>query len=413
LPAIDLPDELPVSNLALRQERTVAVVDIDGAPELNDPALGGVEELHALGSRSVVATPILVRDRAVGVLAVHRDEPHVWRQGELALLESLAAEAGLAVPLGRLLAENRERLTAQTALLRAAQVLTGALELEAVLQRLVSELVELLHADAADCYLYDAERGVLRCAALQGLDASLLGFEFAATRGLAGISIREGRPLVGNEYAELADPVPHDAYEGFTDALVAPMRWSDDVQGVLGVGRRSGRPFVQRDADVLEAFAGLASLALRNAATFTRSSRQARVQRGFYRIASVLGQSLSRAATLEAVAQAAAEALGGSSAAVLVPQAGRLALAGRHTLSERFVSVLGEGLEDGDGPLARAAAQSRVLAAPALVEDERLPERWREAAEADGYRALLAVPVEVPRQAGGGLVAVLFSEERV
>src|SRR5581483_2647761 len=386
LPAIDLPDELPVSNLALRQERTVAVVDIDGAPELNDPALGGVEELHALGSRSVVATPILVRDRAVGVLAVHRDEPHVWRQGELALLESLAAEAGLAVQLGRLLAENRERLTAQTALLRAAQVLTGALELEAVLQRLVSELVELLHADAADCYLYDAERGVLRCAALQGLDASLLGFEFAATRGLAGISIREGRPLVGNEYAELADPVPHDAYEGFTDALVAPMRWSDDVQGVLGVGRRSGRPFVQRDADVLEAFAGLASLALRNAATFTRSSRQARVQRGFYRIASVLGQSLSRAATLEAVAQAAAEALGGSSAAVLVPQAGRLA---------------------------RAAAQSRVLAAPALVEDERLPERWREAAEADGYSALLAVPVEVPRQAGGGLVAVLFSEERV
>src|SRR5581483_5557188 len=123
LPPIERPGELAVSNLALREERTIAVGDVDGAPELNDVSLVGVEELRALGSRSVVATPILVLEHAVGVLAVHRDEPHIWRQGELALLESLAAEAGLAVQLGRLLAENRERLTAQTALLRAAQVL--------------------------------------------------------------------------------------------------------------------------------------------------------------------------------------------------------------------------------------------------------------------------------------------------
>ena len=75
--------------------------------------------------------------------------------------------------------------------------------------------------------------------------------------------------MIGNEYGELADPVPHAAYDGFTDAIVAPMRWSEGVQGVLGVGRRSGRPFSARDADVLDAFAGLASLALRNAETFT------------------------------------------------------------------------------------------------------------------------------------------------
>src|SRR3979409_191073 len=80
--------------------------------------------------------------------------------------------------------------------------------------------------------------------------------------------------------------------------------------------RHRGEPFNPRDADVLDAFAGLASLALRNAETFTTSSRQARVQRGFYRIASVLGQSLSRSATLEAVAEAAAEALGATSSAV-------------------------------------------------------------------------------------------------
>ena len=160
------------------------------------------------------------------------------------------------------------------------------------------------------------------------------------------------------------------------------MRWSDDVQACSASAGAAESPFTPRDADMLEAFAGLASLALRNAETFTRSSRQARVQRGFYRVASVLGQSLSRAATLDAIAQAAAEALGGAAAAVLMTSGRRLALAGSYQLAGEFEAVLREGLERGDGPLVRAAAQGRVLAAPALGDDERLPEAWRARAAA-------------------------------
>src|SRR4029077_16834384 len=123
-------------------------------------------------------------------------------------------------------------------------------------------------------------------------------------------------------------------------------RWSGEVQGVLGVGRRGSNPFGRREADVLEAFAGLASLALRNASTFARSTRQASVQRGFYRIASVLGQSLSRAATLDAVAQAAAEALGGDFAAVVRPGGASLALAGPSELPEPLSQLFDEGLAE-------------------------------------------------------------------
>ena len=407
-PLGDDPESLPVSNLAGREHRTVAIADIEDAPEL-----GTLGELRKLGARAVASTSIAVQERSIGVLTVHRDEPRAWSQGDLALLEAAAAELGLAIRLGRLLAENRERLGQQTGLLRAAQVLSGELDLETVLERLVDELAQLLDADGADCYLYDAGRSMLRCAAVHGLDDSLIGFEFSAARGLAGIAIREGRAVIGNEYGELADPVPHAAYDGFTDAVVAPMRWSEGVQGVLGVGRRVARPFGPRDADMLEAFAGLASLALRNAETFMQSSRQARVQRGFYRIASVLGQSLSRSATLDAVAQAASDALGGASAAVLAEHAGHLTLAGRHELADDIGSVIAAGIAGDEGPLARAARQGRVIASPALAQDERLPAAWLEAAAAGGYRALLAVPVEMPRDQSGGLVVVFFKEERV
>ena len=346
--------------------------------------------------------PIVVHGETVGSLVARRRASRPWTQSDTNLLEAVAAEGALAIRLGRLLEENRDRLEQQTSLLRAAQVLSGALDLDEVLQRLADEVARLLGADAADCYLY--ENGVLRCAAVHGLDTSLVGFEFPATRGLAGLAIREGRPLALSDYADLEEGVPHDAYRSFTDAVVAPMRWSDEVQGVLGAGRNDGQAFGSRDIEALEAFAGLASLALRNAETLTRSSRQTRVQRGFYRIASILGQSLSRTATLDAVAQAASEALGGDVAAVLIPQRGRLAMAGSHDVPASFADLLAA-----DGTLARAATEGRIIASPRLAEDDRIPDEWR----TSGYGALLAIPVAAPRGDAGGLVAVFFADERV
>jgi PAS domain S-box-containing protein len=393
---LDLPAALTatVEQTARALGASGCAVELSGSP--------AAEWGDASGGDPETSTPIVVHGETVGALVARRPSARPWTQSDAKLLEAVAAETALAIRLGRLLEENRDRLEQQTSLLRAAQVLSGALELDEVLQRLADEVARLLGADAADCYLY--ENGVLRCAAVHGLDPTLVGFEFPATRGLAGLAIREGRPLALGEYGELEDGVPHDAYRSFTDAVVAPMRWSDDVQGVLGAGRNDGQPFGPREIEALEAFAGLASLALRNAETFTRSSRQARVQRGFYRIASILGQSLSRTATLDAVAQAASEALGGDVAAVLIPQRGRLAMAGSHDVPASFADSLAA-----DGTLARAANEGRIIASPRLADDDRIPDEWRQS----GYGALLAIPVHAPREEAGGLVAVFFAEEHV
>jgi PAS domain S-box-containing protein len=401
----DAASDLPVSDLAVREERTVAFTDVErsGLPTL--------DQLRALGAKAVASTPVRADETLLGVLTAHRGDARPWTQGDLALLEAVSVEVALALRLGRLIDENRERLGERSALLRAAEVVSGELELPEVLQRLADEVAALLQADASDCYLYDRERGVLRCAAVHGLDPSLVGFEFPAVRGLSGLAIREGRPLTATEYGAVPDEVPHPAYAGFSDAIVAPMRWRDEIRGVLGVGRRGERPYGQRDSAVLEAFASLASLALRNAETFSSSVRQARVQRGFYRIAAVLGESLSRAATLDAVAQAATEALGGAAAAALMPAAGRLVLSGSHDLPPALSALFareGEGAET----LLRASAHGRVLASPALAEDERLPRSWRDAAVAAGFGALLSVPVASPRDGSAGLVAVFFDETR-
>jgi PAS domain S-box-containing protein len=264
-----------------------------------------------------------------------------------------------------------------------------------------------------DCFLLDQDRGVLRCAAVHGSLEGIVGFEFPADRGLSGRAISRGRSVLSDDYGSLSESVPHPSYEGFRSAIAAPMRWSGEVMGILGVGTRDPeRRFTQSDAGLLEAFANLAALALRNAESFAERTRQARIQRGFYRIAAVLGEPLSRKETFDALAQAASDALGGASAAVLMPRDDDLRLDGLHNLPGLLVQFLENGLGDPSGPLRGAARNARVLAAPSLDDDERLGAEWREVARESGYHALLAVPVEAPRADECALVLVFFPEER-
>jgi PAS domain S-box-containing protein len=394
-PIASVADHLAVSNLAARERRTVAVGDIRDEPALADPSLGGIETHLELDTRAVLVTPVLVFDRMIGIFGLHRPDPGAWSDAEIALAEAVARELGIAIHAAQLLQENVQRLEQQTALLKAAQAVTSELRLETVLQRLVDEVAKLLDADAADCYLYDADNSLLRCAAVHGLDPAIVDLEFLAKRSVD---------------TRFAEPLPHPAYEGFASAISAQMTWSGERRGVLGAATRDPeRRFGELEKNLLETFAGLASLAVRNAASFEQSVRQARVQRGLYGIASALSEHLSQSATLDAVADAANEALGGSFTAVLMPGARGLELAASHRVPDELAAALGDAIPGSAAVLATAASERRLLSASSLDDDDRFGEDWRRLA---GVRSLLAIPVDPPRREEGGLVVVFFAEQR-
>ncbi|HYZ18686.1 MAG TPA: GAF domain-containing protein [Gaiellaceae bacterium] len=404
---------LPVSNLAARERRTVACEDVRTDPAFDDPTLGRRQALLDLGTIASLATPILVFGRMIGVFTFHCPEAKAWSSAEISLAEAVAREVGLAIHAASLLELNERRLEQQEALLKAAQAVASELRLETVLQRLVVEVTNLLDADAADCYLLDEDSSVLRCAAVNGLDPTLVEFEFPADRGLAGEALRTGRSAMSNEYAQRDEPFPHAAYSGFTAAVAAPMTWAGEARGVLGVGSRDPeRSFGPDDAELLEAFAGLAGLAVRNAASFEQSVRQARIERGFFGIASALAEPLSQTATLDAVANAASVAIGASCAAVLMPEGRELTLAASYQLPAVLEESLQAGIPDSASVLATCAEERRVLAAPAVAEDDRFDEDWRGLVSTAGLGALLAIPVDPPRRDAGGLAVVFFAEPR-
>ncbi len=396
---------LPVSNAAARAGKTVVVADV---AELEDEHR---EELAALGTGAVLATPILAFDETIGVLALHRRDPGSWGEAEIGLAEAVARELGLGIHTARLLRANEVRLRQQAALLNAAQVVTNELRPETVLQVLVEQVSGLLEVEAADCYLYAPGRRSLRCAAVHGLDPGVVGFEFRAGHGLAGRAIAEGRAVAEHAYTAISNPIPNPAYGQFRAAMVAPMTWAGETRGVLGVGTSApGRSFSEADADALTTFATVASLALRNAESFEERERQARVESGFSRIASLLGEPVSLTATLDAVAQAAADALGADVAAVLTPGVEGYRLGGAHNLPETLRAAFAGGLPSGAEVLEQAAGTGETIASSALPGDERFGATFREAA---GAASLLAIPLVVPRSERRALALVLFEAKRL
>ena len=207
---------------------------------------------------------------------------------------------------------------------------------------------------------------------------------------------------------------------GAKSTAYVPLIAEERVIAVLVVATTSERrAFATNELNLLQALAGDAALALARARTTSeladsleRERRQARVGRAFFRIAAVLGHSLSLEATLEAVAHAASDAIGGSFAAVLMPRGATLELAAVAEVPAPLADALRHGLPGSAGAIARAAAEGRILAAGDVADDDRFEADWRELAERSGYRALLAVPVTSTREDANGLVLVFFESAR-
>jgi PAS domain S-box-containing protein len=398
--------QLPVANLAAREARTIAIGDVTDAPELRDATLGDADELIRLGTQAVLATPLFGFGAVIGTLSFHRPEPTVWTPSEVLLAEAVARESASAIHTGRILRESERRLAEQTALLSAGQALTSELRFDAVISRIVKEMRTLIEADAVDCWTLRPGGRELECRAVLGLPESEVGRRIPVAGTLAE-QAEAGVPVLRRGLGESSVERMLEGDIRFAEAIEAPLVAFGEVVGLLAVYAVEADTFGDDDLRLVAAFASLASIALRNAEAFERSTRQAQVERGFYRVASVLSDPLSAEATLDAVARAACEALAGDAAAVLRAVGRTLELAGAHELPEELAAFL---LSDGAG-LAAAAAGGKLLASPSLAQETRFGSELPAVASEAGLEALLAIPLPEPRTDANGLVLVFFSTQ--
>lgn len=287
---------LSVSNLALRELRTVAVADVEEAEELIDESLGGRAALRGIGSRAVLATPIILFGSAIGGLAAHTTAVRRWSEDDVKFIEAIAREYAIALNTAGLLEENQRRLEQQQELLAATEAMAAELELDSILsRRLAGGRAALVGALSAEEVMSETSR---QATALLDADASLLlqlrggelivsaaagesveqliGRHFPVAISLAGDVVNSRRALVAGELPwdsqspQPLDPVVLPEFQALMGVPIIGI--SDTLEGVLLVYARNARVWREKETDSLVSLAASTAAALANANLYLRVS---------------------------------------------------------------------------------------------------------------------------------------------
>jgi GAF domain-containing protein len=261
-----------VSGRAVLDQKVIHVLDLASA---GDEFPLGVEIARQFGHRTTLGIPLMSDAGAIGCLLLRRTVVEPFSEKQIALLQTFAAQAVIAIENTRLLNELRESLQQQTATADVLKVISrSTFDLKSVLQTLTESAARLCDADMASI-ARPSETGHFYH--VTNLNFSDDWIEFAKNIPIkAGRASVVGRALQGSRIVQAADVLndPEYAYAevakkaGYRTFLAAPMMRGREPIGVLVLARRRVQPFTDQHIGLISTFADQAVIAIENVRLF-------------------------------------------------------------------------------------------------------------------------------------------------
>jgi signal transduction histidine kinase len=283
---------LPISRnwtpgLAVIEQKPVHIHDLlssegDQVPEAQRRA-------REFGYRTILSVPMLREKESIGVLALRRAEPHPFSDKQIALLQTFADQAVIAIGNVRLFEEVqartedlRESLQFQTATSDVLKVISRSPDaLQPVLDVIVETSRELCNSDASTIFL--VRDGRFHVTAVTGTVPSHLEY----LRANPQLIDQPGSALARMFREKQTIHVPNVAddpelREGTVGAggpralLVAPLMQDGNVLGGIVLRQSHLKPFTPRQIEAIEVFADQAVIAISNVGLFEQVQQRTR-----------------------------------------------------------------------------------------------------------------------------------------
>jgi signal transduction histidine kinase len=265
---------------AILEKQTVHIHDMQAEQEL-------LPIVRALGIRSNLAIPLLRDGIAIGAFNVNSLEPGGFTESQVALVQTFAEQAVIAmtsVANFRALRERTTELSRSVSELQALEevlrAVNSSLDIDTVLATVISRAVQLSDADEGTVYEFDEAQGVFLPKSGYGMSADWLA-------QLRNRRIRIGETPLGRSAAARAplhisdlaeepdDGSKHELLTHGVRALLAvPLLREDKVIGGLVIRRYTAGGFGASTATLLQTFAGQCALAIENARLFRDAERE-------------------------------------------------------------------------------------------------------------------------------------------
>ena len=261
--------------LAERQPVHIPDIRAEEAYRQGDPLRVATADL--LGARTFLAVPLLKDSAVLGASVIYRREVRPFAETHIALLQTFANQAVIAIENVRLFNETREALEQQTATSEILQAISGAqTDAQPVFNAIARSTVRL--CEASRCAVWRPEGNLFRCVARcemtsggnvvslspEGvLEADSLPGRVIHERQILQVNDVPDNPAVPPKYREMA------RVGGYRSLMAVPMVHEGLAVGVITVVRPVSAEFSDQQIRLVKTFADQAVIAIENVRLFT------------------------------------------------------------------------------------------------------------------------------------------------
>jgi diguanylate cyclase (GGDEF)-like protein len=263
-PRLRIPVSKGIIGRVARTGQPVLIPDVSKDPDYlaGDPVIN-----------SEAAVPIVVDNRVLGVLNVESETVRGLAQNDLNLMQTLASQLGVAMRNALLYEETTRARDELKVLYEAVKTISGSLELESVLESLVTVTCRAFEYEFGAILLADERTGDLTVNAIYGYEPGTVGVRVPFGRGITGWVHRSGKPDVVDDVE--TDPRYIGVNPLVRSELAVPLISEGRVIGVFNIESTQPGAFGQRDVQVLSALAGYAVIAIQNARLYEQARQLA------------------------------------------------------------------------------------------------------------------------------------------
>jgi len=237
-----------------------------------------VEETQRLGfealknTNSVCAVPLVLYDRAVGVLVVHSPRERAFDEGHLELLRVLASEAAIAIENARLFTEEQKKSRHLSLINNVSSHAITTLNPEEMLAKIAVEIESSLAYEHIGIAILDYSTKELVIQAEAGKRKDAVGRRIGLGEGMIGQVARSGQVAMVRE-ANVS--TPKLVLAGSVSSIGLPVVYAEQLLGVLYVESSQPCDLPEQEILLLRTLADLFAGALHNALTFQKAQEQA------------------------------------------------------------------------------------------------------------------------------------------
>jgi GAF domain-containing protein len=229
--------------------------------------------------RCWLGAPLLAGARMIGLMNLYKTEPCYYQPEHARLAMAFANQATVAVENAQLVAAERQSRLKLQSIQTTATALTAELDLDTLLDKIVSEAARAFEAEATSVMLWDDDEEFLIVHAAHGLSAEYTRQQRISSERVHGaISAGEHvQPIYVPELAEQSFGATElIEREDIRSLLTIPMMAHGYLLGVLNIyGKKHLRTFSPAEVELAGAFAAQATAMIVNAQLYQKTERYA------------------------------------------------------------------------------------------------------------------------------------------